>query len=91
MPGMPVLQEHSPPRSSRARQRHDFYLLAAARGGGAVSCLLRVVDSVEGARAISEGFGSNPGSPPARLLIELGMPNSRSGVRTLSLSLDGAR
>jgi D-serine dehydratase len=41
-----------------------------------------LVDSFEGARAISEGFGKAPGAPPARLLIEMGMPNSRCGVRT---------
>jgi len=42
-----------------------------------------LVDSFEGARAISEGFGNSPGVPPARLLIEMGMPDSRCGVRTL--------
>ena len=29
------------------------------------------------------GFGSCPGAPPARLLIEMGMPHARCGVRTL--------
>lgn len=42
-----------------------------------------LVDSLDGARAISEGFGRVPGTPPARLLIEMGMSNSRCGVRTL--------
>jgi D-serine dehydratase len=42
-----------------------------------------LVDSFDGARAIAEGFGSCPGAPPARLLIEMGMPHARCGVRTL--------
>jgi D-serine dehydratase len=42
-----------------------------------------LVDSIEGARAISDGFGKSPGAPPARLLIEMGIPNTRCGVRTL--------
>ncbi len=42
-----------------------------------------LVDCLEGARAISEGFGKCPGAPPARLLIEVGMPHARCGVRTL--------
>jgi D-serine dehydratase len=42
-----------------------------------------LVDSLEGAKAISEGFGQCPGAPPARLLIEMGMPDRRCGVRTL--------
>jgi D-serine dehydratase len=50
-----------------------------------------LVDSIEGARAISEGFGHCAGAPPARLLIEMGMPNSRCGVRTLEEGLTLAR
>jgi D-serine dehydratase len=50
-----------------------------------------LVDSIEGARAISEGFGKASGAPPARLLIELGMPNSRCGVRTLEDAVELAR
>ena len=42
-----------------------------------------LVDSVEGAKAISDGFGECEGAPAARLLIEVGMPNTRCGVRTL--------
>jgi D-serine dehydratase len=42
-----------------------------------------LVDSLEGARAISVGFGKCRGAPPARLLIEMGMPHARCGVRTL--------
>jgi len=42
-----------------------------------------LVDSIAGAKAISDGFGKRPDAPPARLLIELGMPNARCGVRTL--------
>lgn len=50
-----------------------------------------LVDSLEGARAISEGFGQCAGAPPARLLIEMGMPNSRCGVRSLEEGLALAR
>jgi len=42
-----------------------------------------LVDSLEGAKAISEDFARSPGAPPARLLIEMGMPDARCGVRTL--------
>lgn len=50
-----------------------------------------LVDSLEGAKAISEGFGRCAGAPPARLLIEMGMPDSRCGVRTLEQGLALAR
>ncbi len=50
-----------------------------------------LVDSFAGARAISEGFGNSPGAPPARLLIELGMANSRCGVRTVEEGMALAR
>jgi len=50
-----------------------------------------LVDSLEGARAISEGFGRCAGAPPARLLIEMGMPNARCGVRTLKEAMALAR
>jgi D-serine dehydratase len=46
-----------------------------------------LVDSLEGAKAISEGFSQCPGAPPARLLIEVGMPHGRCGVRTLEEGL----
>ncbi|MDY6947986.1 MAG: alanine racemase [Pseudomonadota bacterium] len=42
-----------------------------------------LVDGLAGARAISEGFGKCPGAPAARLLIEMGMPHARCGVRTV--------
>jgi len=38
---------------------------------------------VEGAKAISDGFALCPGAPPARLLIEMGLPHMRCGVRTV--------
>lgn len=41
-----------------------------------------LVDSLEGAQAISAGFSEFPAAPPARLLIEVGMPGGRCGVRT---------
>ena len=41
-----------------------------------------LVDSLEGAKAISCGFAECPSAPPARLLIEIGMPHARCGVRT---------
>lgn len=50
-----------------------------------------LVDSIEGARAISDGFGKAAGAPPARLLIELGMPNSRCGVRSFEDAVALAR
>jgi len=42
-----------------------------------------LVDSIAAAEAISAGFGRCPGAPRARLLIEMGMPRGRCGVRTL--------
>jgi D-serine dehydratase len=50
-----------------------------------------LVDSLEGAKAISGGFSECPGAPPARLLIEVGMPDGRCGVRTLEEGLALAR
>jgi D-serine dehydratase len=50
-----------------------------------------LVDSLEGARAISDGFGHCSGAPPARLLIEVGMPKGRCGVRTVEEGLALAR
>ena len=41
-----------------------------------------LVDSIEGAQAISQGFSRIAGAPPARLLIEVGMSRGRCGVRT---------
>jgi D-serine dehydratase len=46
-----------------------------------------LVDSLQGAKAISDGFSHFPGAPPARLLIEMGMPNGRCGVRTVEEGL----
>jgi D-serine dehydratase len=50
-----------------------------------------LIDSAQGARAISDVFVSFPDAPPARLLIELGMADGRCGVRTLDQGLDLAR
>lgn len=50
-----------------------------------------LVDSLEGARAISAGFLECPGAPPARLLLELGMADRRCGVRTPDEALVLAR
>lgn len=50
-----------------------------------------LVDSLEGAKEISTGFAACAGAPPARLLIELGMPNARCGVRTVQEGLALAR
>jgi D-serine dehydratase len=50
-----------------------------------------LVDSIAGAQAISEGFSQCSGAPPARLLIEVGMPHQRCGVRTLQEGLELAR
>lgn len=50
-----------------------------------------LVDSLDGAKAISEGFGKCQGAPPARLLIEMGMPHARCGVRTVEEALALAR
>ncbi len=50
-----------------------------------------LVDSFEGAKAISDGFGQTPGAPPARLLIEMGLPNSRCGIRKLQDAVALAR
>ena len=50
-----------------------------------------LVDSLEGAKAISDGFGQCFGAPPARLLIEVGTPGGRCGVRTLEEGVTLAR
>jgi D-serine dehydratase len=50
-----------------------------------------LVDSIAGAQAISQGFNRCAGAPPARVLIEVGMPNRRCGVRTLPEGLALAR
>jgi D-serine dehydratase len=50
-----------------------------------------LVDSLEGAKAISNGFSQCSGAPPARLLIEVGAPLGRCGVRTLEEGLALAR
>lgn len=53
---------------SAATPAHEYYVL---------------VDSIAGAKAISDGFSRCSGAAPARLLIEMGMPHGRCGVRTL--------
>jgi D-serine dehydratase len=50
-----------------------------------------LVDSAEGARAISGTFALTPDAPAARLLIELGMSDGRCGVRSLDEGLVLAR
>lgn len=50
-----------------------------------------LVDSLAGAKAISDGFSQCSGAPPARLLIEVGAPHGRCGVRTLEEGLALAR
>ncbi|WP_454761030.1 amino acid deaminase [Caulobacter segnis] len=50
-----------------------------------------LIDSPDGATAISSVFARFPDAPPARLLIELGMPDGRCGVRTLDEGLALAR
>lgn len=41
-----------------------------------------LVDSIEAARALEDGFAAEPGTPPARVLIEMGFAGGRCGVRT---------
>lgn len=72
-------------------------------GRAEIACLARLcaatpereyyvlVDSLEGAKAISAGFSEFPGAPPARLLIEVGMPAGRCGVRAPEEALQLAR
>jgi len=50
-----------------------------------------LVDSQQGAAAISAGFSECTGAPAARLLIEMGMPDGRCGVRSLEEGLALAR
>ena len=50
-----------------------------------------LVDSLDGAKAISDGFSQCSGVPAARLLIEVGMADGRCGVRTLEEGLTLAR
>jgi len=50
-----------------------------------------LVDSIAAAEQISAGFSRVPGAPPARVLIEMGVPNGRCGVRSLEEGLTLAR
>jgi D-serine dehydratase len=50
-----------------------------------------LVDSQQGAAAISAGFSECTGAPAARLLIEMGMTDGRCGVRSLEEGLALAR
>lgn len=50
-----------------------------------------LVDSADGARAISDIFSRSPAAPAARLLIELGVADGRCGVRSLDEALALAR
>lgn len=50
-----------------------------------------LIDSIEGAKAISQGFARRSAAPPARLLIEVGLPDMRCGVRTLEDGMALAR
>jgi D-serine dehydratase len=50
-----------------------------------------LVDSFTAAQAISDGFSRIPGAPRARVLIEMGLPHGRCGVRTLHEGLVLAR
>lgn len=51
---------------SRRAPHREFYVL---------------VDSIEGARALDKGFAAEAGAPPARVLIEMGFPGGRCGIR----------
>lgn len=50
-----------------------------------------LIDSPQGAQAISDVFARFPDAPPAKLLIELGMADGRCGVRTLAEGMALAR
>jgi len=50
-----------------------------------------LVDSFAAAREISDGFSRVAGTPPARVLIEMGIPHGRCGVRSLDEGLVLAR
>jgi D-serine dehydratase len=50
-----------------------------------------LIDSIAAATQISEGFSRVTGAPPARVLIEMGVPNGRCGVRSLEEGLTLAR
>jgi D-serine deaminase-like pyridoxal phosphate-dependent protein len=50
-----------------------------------------LVDSIAAAEQISAGFSRVAGAPPARVLIEMGVPNGRCGVRSLDEGLTLAR
>jgi D-serine dehydratase len=50
-----------------------------------------LIDSIAAARQISEGFSRVAGAPPARVLIEMGVPDGRCGVRSLEEGLTLAR
>jgi D-serine dehydratase len=50
-----------------------------------------LIDSIAAAEQISAGFGQVAGAPPARVLIEMGVPNGRCGVRSLAEGLKLAR
>ncbi|HEY2399263.1 MAG TPA: hypothetical protein VGI23_02860 [Steroidobacteraceae bacterium] len=50
-----------------------------------------LIDSIAAATQISEVFSRVPAAPPARVLIEMGVPNGRCGVRSLEEGLTLAR
>jgi D-serine dehydratase len=50
-----------------------------------------LVDSITAAEQVSSGFSRVVGAPPARVLIEMGVPNGRCGVRSLDEGLTLAR
>jgi D-serine dehydratase len=50
-----------------------------------------LIDSFSAAKAISDGFSRVAGTPPARVLIEMGVANGRCGVRSLDEGLILAR
>jgi D-serine dehydratase len=50
-----------------------------------------LIDSIAAARQISEGFSRVAGAPAARVLIEMGVPDGRCGVRSLEEGLALAR
>jgi len=50
-----------------------------------------LIDSIAAAMQISAGFSRVAGAPPARVLIEMGVPDGRCGVRSLEEGLTLAR
>lgn len=89
-----LLDEIAVPRILIANQlvgRAEIGMLAAMSRRSPERHFYVLVDSIEGARALNDGFAVEAGAPPARALIEMGFAGGRCGVRDGAQGLALAR